>query len=55
LGAELHLDFAAVDNYGFHLKIGLPGFFGMALRKTDIAAVLLAFTGEVTLLHRGLL
>ena len=51
LGAEFHLDFAAVNNKRFHLKVGFPNLLGVALGETDIAAVLLAFAGEVTLLH----
>jgi hypothetical protein len=44
LGTELHLHFFAINKDGLVLKIGLPDLFGVALRKTDIAAVLLAFT-----------
>lgn len=55
LGAELHLDFAAVDDDGLLLQVGLPDLFGMALRKADIAAVLFAFAGEITFLHKVLL
>jgi hypothetical protein len=32
-------------------ELGLPDFLGVALRKADIAAVLLAFTGDVAFLH----
>lgn len=52
LSAKLHLDFFAVNHDGLSLEVGLPDFFGVALRETDIIAVLLAFTGEITLLHR---
>lgn len=52
MGADLHGDFFAVNNEGFSLKVGLPNLFGVALRKADIAAVLLAFAGEFTYLHK---
>ncbi len=52
LGAEFHLDFFAVDDERLHLEIGLPDFLGVALREADIAAVLFAFAGEVTFLHK---
>lgn len=55
MGAELHLDFFAVNNDRLHLEVGLPDLFGVALRETDIAAVLLAFAGEITFLHKVLL
>jgi hypothetical protein len=51
LGAQLHLDAFTVDNDGLGLEVWLPNFFGVALRKADIAAVLLAFAGEFTFLH----
>lgn len=52
MSAEFHLHLFAVDHYGLGLEVGLPDFFGMALRKTDVMAILLTFTGEITLLHR---
>ncbi len=55
LGADLHLHFFAINNNRLVLQVRLPDFFGVALRKTDIAAVLLAFTGDFTLLHRDVL
>jgi hypothetical protein len=51
LGAELHSDFFAVNHDSLGLKIWLPNLLGVALREADIAAVLLAFAGEFTLLH----
>jgi hypothetical protein len=48
-GAELHFDFFAVN--GFGLKIWLPDFLGVALRKADVVAVLFAFAGYITDLH----
>lgn len=53
LSAQLHLYFFAIDDNSLLLKIRLPDFLGVALRKTDIAAVLLALTGEITFLHRS--
>jgi hypothetical protein len=54
LGAQLHLDFFAVNHERLGLEIGLPDFLGMALAEANIAAILLAFAGEVTFLHRGI-
>jgi hypothetical protein len=51
LRADLHFDFFAIDCKCFGLQIRLPYFFSMALRKAYVAAVLLAFTGNFTLLH----
>ena len=51
LGADFHSHFFAINHQGFGLEIGLPDFLGVALRKTDIAAVLFAFAGEFTFLH----
>jgi hypothetical protein len=51
LGAELHGDFFAVDHQRFGLEIWLPDFLGVALAEADITAKLLAFAGEITLLH----
>jgi L-ascorbate metabolism protein UlaG (beta-lactamase superfamily) len=51
LGADLHLDLFAVDDNGLSLEVWLPDFLGVALRKADIAAVLLAFAGEFANLH----
>ena len=55
MSAEFHSDFPAINNNGLGLQIRLPDFFGMALRKADIAAELFAFTGKITLLHRAIL
>lgn len=35
----------SIHNKGLFLKIWFPNFFGMAHRKADIIAKLLAFTG----------
>lgn len=51
LSTKLHRNFFTIYNNGFILKIGLPDFLGVALRKADIAAVLLAFASEFTYLH----
>ena len=51
LSANLQRDLLAVNDEGLLLEVRLPNLFGVALRKADIAAVLLAFTGDVTLLH----
>lgn len=51
LGTELHANFLAVDNQGLDLEIWLPNLLGVALREANVAAVLLALTGEITLLH----
>ena len=51
MGTDLHLDLFAVNHDSFSLKIRFPDFFGVALRKADIAAVLLAFAGKFTFLH----
>lgn len=51
-GTNFHLHFPTVNGQSFNLKIGFPDLFGMALRKTDITAVLLALTGDFTFLHK---
>ena len=51
LCTDLHCYLLAVDNYGFLLEVWLPYLFGVALREADIAAVLLAFASDFTLLH----
>lgn len=53
--ADLHLKFFAINHDGFNLKIWFPDFLGMALGETDIAAELLAFAGDFTLLHNSFL
>ncbi len=45
LRTEFHLDLFSVYYDSFGLEIWLPDFLGVALRKADIAAKLLAFTG----------
>lgn len=44
LGAELHGDFLTINHESLGLKVRLPNFLGMALRKAHIVAVLFAFT-----------
>lgn len=51
LCADFEPDFFAVYFDGFGLEVGFPDFFGVALRKADVAAVLLAFAGKITFLH----
>lgn len=51
MGANLELDLLAIDFNSFVLKVWLPNFLGVALAETDIAAVLFALAGEITLLH----
>lgn len=53
LGANLELDFAAIDNNSLGLQVRLPDFLGVALREADIAAELLALAGEFTDVHNG--
>jgi hypothetical protein len=55
LRAEFHGDFFAVDHEGFLLEVRLPDFLGMALREAHIVAVLFAFAGDVTFLHKLIL
>jgi hypothetical protein len=52
LRTNLHLDLFAVNSKSLGLQIRLPYFFSMALRKADVVAVLLAFTGDFTFLHK---
>lgn len=49
--ADFQLDLFAVDHNCLGLKVWLPDFLGVALRKADIVAKLFAFAGEFTLLH----
>ena len=51
LSAKFHPNFLAINDNCSVLKVWLPDLFCMALRKTDIAAVLLAFTGKFAYLH----
>jgi hypothetical protein len=44
-------DSAAVYGDSLRLQVWLPNFFGVALRKADITAVLFAFAGEFAFLH----
>jgi hypothetical protein len=53
LRTNLHFDLFAVNSKSFGLQIRLPYFFSMALRKAYVVAVLLAFTGNFTLLHNS--
>ena len=52
MSAQLHRHFLAINDKSFSLQIWLPNFLGMTLRKTDVIAKLLAFTSDITLLHR---
>ena len=51
LCAYLKLHFFAIYFDCFTLKIWFPNLFGVALRKADITAVLLAFAGKFAFLH----
>lgn len=51
LGAKLHRNLFAVYDKSFSLKVWLPNFLSMALREANLVPVLLALTGEFTLLH----
>ena len=50
-GAYLYLHFFTVNGQGLRLQIRLPDLLGVALRKADIAAVLLTFFIEIKSLH----
>lgn len=50
-GAELEPDLFTINCHGFGLQIRLPNLVGVALREANIAAVLLALTGDIALLH----
>jgi len=52
LSADFHFHLTAINGKSFGLQIRLPHFFSVALRKTDVVAVLLAFTGDITFLHK---
>lgn len=45
LCAQLHGDFFAINNNSLGLKVWLPDFFSMTLRKAYVIAVLLSFAG----------
>lgn len=51
LCADLEFNLFAIYFDGFTLKVRFPDFFSVALAKANIAAVLLAFTGEFAFLH----
>ena len=51
LRTNLELHFFAVDKNSFLLQVWLPHFLGVALRKANAVAELLAFTGDFTLTH----
>lgn len=51
LGADLHFDFFAVYDECLGLKVWLPDFLGVTLRKADVTAKLLALASDFTLLH----
>ena len=52
MSADLEFYLAAVNNNSLGLEVRLPDLLGVALRKAHIVAELLAFAGNVTLLHR---
>lgn len=52
LCTDFHLHFFAIDDDCFGLQIWLPNFFSVPLREAHVVAKLLAFAGNVTLLHR---
>lgn len=54
MSREFHGHFFSINKNSLGLQVGLPDFLGVALREADIAAVLLAFAGDVTLLHKAL-
>jgi len=43
VSTDFYLKLFAVNHQSFSLQIGLPGFFGVALREADVMSVLLAF------------
>ena len=51
LSTDLELNLFTVDDDSLSLEIWLPDFLSVALREADIAAELLAFAGEFTLVH----
>jgi hypothetical protein len=51
LGTDLHRNLLAIDDQSFGLEVWLPDLLGVALGEADIAAELLAFAGDFTLLH----
>src|SRR6266568_3995031 len=55
LCTNLEFYFSAVNNNSFLLQVRRPDLFGVALRKADIVAKLLAFAGNFTSLHEGFL
>jgi len=55
LRTNLHSNFFTIDYKSLGLKIGFPDFFGMALRKADIVAILFAFAGKFAFVHRAVL
>ncbi len=50
-GAYFHTDFLAIDNKRLLLKVRLPDFLGVALRKANIVAELLSFATNFTCFH----
>ena len=49
--ADFDADFFTVNDKRLFLDISIPSLAGAALRKADIVAKLLAFTGDFTLFH----
>lgn len=51
MGADFESNLTAINNNCLFLQVRLPYFFGVALRKANIVAVLLAFTDDVAFTH----
>lgn len=51
LRADLHFNLFPVHYNSLGLQVWFPDFFGMALRKADVASELFAFTGDFTYVH----
>ncbi len=51
LRTDFHRNLLAVDFKSLLLEVRLPYLFGVALRKADVAAKLLALASDFTLLH----
>ena len=55
MGADVQFNFFAVNNNSLSLEIRLPDLLSVALRKADVVAILFAFTGDITYLHKAVL
>lgn len=51
MSTDFHAGLLAVNYKSFGLQIRQPHTFGVALRKANVIAVLLAFAGYLTSLH----